>query len=222
MPGCTDAYRDWCGELRARREEFGISRTAAGVSHTASWLQADLGLTVTRLEAIDPDDALRRLDMSDDPFDRWYRECELDIHGRTLREAVMPTDVIADHRHGTIDPFDPYMAMAIPLLPGTTADFRSMMQQGVASGRGPERARRWGIKRLTVHLQPLDDADVAIYEVWGDLATMVRSIAGEPTSDMSSERDLFLTYFGLDLGAGDLPLPEAAFAWSSGRSAASG
>ncbi|CAN5566314.1 hypothetical protein BH23ACT3_BH23ACT3_22760 [soil metagenome] len=215
LPGRAGEYREWCRELRSRRSEYGASRTAASIVHAASWLLPDLGLTVIRLDGSDPHTSLRQLDNSDDLFDLWYREHEQHIHGTSLSESATPTELIADHHHAPIDPFDPYMALAIPLLPGRTNDFRRIMQLGVETGHGPERARGWGITRLTVHLQHTGEVDLALYEISGDLPTMVRSVAGDSTRDMDDERNLFRTYFGVDLSAGELPIPEATFAWSA-------
>lgn len=215
LPGRADDYRTWCRELRSRRDEFGASRTAVGIDHVASWLLPDLGLTVVRLGGSDPHASLERLDDSDDPFDLWYRSQEQQIHGSSLRSAAAPAELIADHHHAPTDPFDPYMALAIPLLPGKTDGFRRTMRLGVETGHGPERARGWGVTRLTVHLQRHGETDLALYEVAGDLPTMVRSVAGDSTSGMHDERNMFRTYFGIDLSAGELPIPEATFAWSA-------
>ncbi len=215
LPGRESDHREWCRELRDRRDEYGASRAGVGLDHVASWAQPDLGLTVVRLAGHDPRASLRRLDRSDTPFDRWYRERELEIHGRPLSEAAVPTEVIADHVHAAVDPLDPYMALALPLLPGRTEEFRHVMRLGVKSGRGAERARRWGVTRLTAHLQHCDGRDLLIYEISGDLANMVRSLAGGDGRGMEDERWLFRHHFGIDLQAGELPIPEPALAWSS-------
>ena len=216
VPGGAEQYREWCAELRERRDEFERSRRAVGIDRFQVWSQPAVGLAVVRLDGDDPLAALERLEASTAAFDRWYREREMALHGVSLREvAAVPAELVADHDHAPVDPFDPYMAMAVPLLPGRTDDFVAMMRHGVATGDGPAHARGWGVNRLTVHVQRVGDRDVVLYEVSGDLPRMVREVAGVDSPAMRIERRLFRDHFGIDLAAGEMPLPEPAFAWTA-------
>lgn len=218
-PGNVEHYRDWCATLRERRHEFESSRRAAGIDRFQVWFQPDAGLAVVRLDADDPLAALERLEESTDQFDRWYQECEMAYHGVPLRVvASEPAELVADHDHAPVDPFDPYMAMALPLLPGRAHAFRAIMRRGVETGEGPAHARGWGVNRLTVHIQRVGDCDVVLYEVSGDLPRMVREVAGLDSAAMRLERRLFRDHFGIDVEAGELPVPEPAFAWSAAPS----
>jgi hypothetical protein len=209
-------YRDWCAALRERRDEFERSRLAAGLDRFQVWSQPDAGLAVVRLDGDDPLAALERLEESTDEFDRWYHEREMAFHRVPLRAvASVPAELVADHHHAPVDPFDPYMAMALPLLPGRADAFRAIMRRGVETGDGPAHASGWGVNRLTVHIQRVDDCDVVLYEVSGDLPRMVREVAGIDSPAMRLERRLFRDHFGIDLAAGELPVPEPAFAWSA-------
>lgn len=215
-PGRADQHRQWCAELRERRDEFDVSRRAVGLDRVAVWSQPTIGLAVIRLDGDDPLAALRRLDESASPFDQWYRTRENEVHDVPLHvAATAPTTLVADHVHTPVDPFDPSMAMAVPLLPGRTDDYLATMQLGLTTGRGPAHARDWGVNRLTIHLQRFDDRDLVLYEVAGDLARMVRELSGHDTPGMRLERRMFRDYFGIDVAAGALPLPEPAFAWSA-------
>lgn len=216
VPGNVEPYRSWCAALRERRHEFERSRRAVGIDRFQVWSEPDVGLAVVRLDGDDPLAALERVEESTDDFDRWYQECEMAFHGVPLRAvASVPAELVADHDHAPVDPFDPYMAMALPLLPGRTDAFRNIMRRGVETGDGPAHASGWGVNRLTVHIQRVDDRDVVLYEVSGDLPRMVREVAGIESPAMRLERRLFRDHFGIDLAAGELPVPEPAFAWSA-------
>lgn len=215
LPGSVAQHRRWCEQLRERRDEFGRSRRAVGIRRVTTWAQPSIDLVVVRVEADDPVGALDRLSTSATAFDDWYRACESEVHEEPLvAYARHPPEPIADHDNAPVDPFDPYLVMALPLLPGRSGEFRDTMARGVATGEGAERARRWGVHRLKVHLQPVAGRDVVIYEVTGDLGRMVRELSGDQTPANRAERDLFQHMFGVDLAVGDLPLPEPSFAWS--------
>lgn len=216
--GASESHEAWCHELSARRDEFGRSRDRAGITRQVVWLQPDADLAVVRTDAEDPHTALEALATSPEPFDRWYAEQELNVHGRPLHLAGGPPELLADYREGTTDPFDFFVAVALPLLPGQTERYcraiRANAQSAEASG-GADRVRRWGLNRMGIWMQRVGEQDIVVYELAGDIPRMVQILADADGPDMDQQRAFFRSSFGRDFASGDFPVPRPSFAWSS-------
>lgn len=102
LPGKTETDRR---EMTAcasgeRRSEHSASRRRLGITREAVWLQqTPQGDSVTvYLEADDLERAIAGMSTSDEPFDVWFREHLLDVHGVDLREGFPPPEQILDYR----------------------------------------------------------------------------------------------------------------------------
>lgn len=219
-PDAADDHRSWCQELRRRRYEFGASRAAVGITRHVSWVQPGQGLAVVRVDAADPVAALARLARSDSPFDRWYRDRELAIHPFALGDAPTPPEVLVDHATDPVDPFDLFIAVALPVLPGRTEAYRRTIADRAREGQARDRMRRWGVRRMAMWLQTLPGVlhggrDVVVYELAGDVPRMITALTTDPAPEMAGQRALLLDAFGLDTGLVGFPMPLPAFSWSS-------
>ena len=102
LPGKTEQDRAvmiscWRGE---RREEFAASRKRHGITREAVFVQAtpDGDVVVLYLEAHDIDAAVNSLATSEDPFDQWFRDHVLEVHGLSLSDGFPPPEQIMDYR----------------------------------------------------------------------------------------------------------------------------
>lgn len=228
--GAVDAHERWCDEVRARRDEFGESRRAAGIVRHVSWLQPAQELAVLRVDAADPAASLEHLAASDTVFDRWYGEREREVHGGGPLEFAEPPEVLADYADDPVDPFDLFVAAALPLLPGRADAYRERIASGRATGDAMARVRRWGIKRMSIWLHHVrwpdgadtDGHDVVIYELAGDIPQMFHVLATDDTAEMDAQRALLRDAFGVDVAAGEFPVPLPSFAWSAPTAASDG
>lgn len=93
LPGKEQADRDWMDTMDgARREEYQSAWRNAGVTRHAVWQQqtADGTVDIVYLEADDIPAALQDISRSDGPFQRWFRERVLDVHGIDLTSQTPP------------------------------------------------------------------------------------------------------------------------------------
>lgn len=102
LPGKTDVDRQamrscWHGD---RAAAYAASRSRAGTTRETVWIQSTPAgdLAVVHLEARDVDAAMRTMATSDDPFDRWFREHVLDVHGVDLTQPLPPLELVCDFR----------------------------------------------------------------------------------------------------------------------------
>ena len=102
LPGKTDIDRRemrscWNG---ARQEEHAASRRRHGIRREAVWLQQTPqgDVAIVHLEADDLERAFAGMATSDEPFDRWFREYVMDVHGLDLTEGFPPPEQILDYR----------------------------------------------------------------------------------------------------------------------------
>lgn len=100
LPGRTDVERAalascWVG---ARREAHHDARRRAGITREAVWLQSTASgdLAVVHLEADDLERAATVLGSSPDPFDRWFREHVLLVHGIDLGKGFPTPELVLD------------------------------------------------------------------------------------------------------------------------------
>jgi len=100
LPGRTDAERAalascWVG---ARREAHRDARRRAGITREAVWLQSTAAgdLAVVHLEADDLERAAAVLGSSPDPFDRWFRDHVLLVHGIALAQGLPRPEQLLD------------------------------------------------------------------------------------------------------------------------------
>lgn len=84
--------------LGARREAYRDACRRAGIIRESVWVQPspDGGLAVVLLEADDLDVALRILETSDEPFDRWFRDHLRQVHGTTWAQAAPSPQLVLD------------------------------------------------------------------------------------------------------------------------------
>src|SRR5262245_8561599 len=100
LVGETDAIRTalascWVG---ARKEAYQDARRRAGVVREAVWVQSMPGgdLAVVHLEADDLVAAFSILWTSAEPFDRWFRDHVLQVHGIALEDGFTPPELVLD------------------------------------------------------------------------------------------------------------------------------
>ena len=82
LPGQTEAYKQFGQEL-ARRSGYEDSRRRLGIHVERSFLQSTPqgDLSLITFEADDISRVFQGLATSQEPFDRWFRERVLEIHG---------------------------------------------------------------------------------------------------------------------------------------------
>jgi hypothetical protein len=87
LTGKVEAWRRFCQELScSRRMTYEASRQRMGITRERlALMETAFGATaVTTLEAADLGQALGQIITSDLPFDVWYRERLLELHGVNL------------------------------------------------------------------------------------------------------------------------------------------
>lgn len=204
----------WCQELRARRDELEASRLRAGITRQVVWSHPASDMAITRIDADDPLAALEALEASDDPFDRWCRERERDLHVAPLLADGVP-EVLADYENGEPDELDMFIAVALVLRDGRTESFRASVAASVDAGTGEVMLERWDVRRLTLWFQPTSVGEVVIYEAIGDLSEMIRSLAESDDPLVVAQRAAILDRFGLDLTRESWPIPQPGLSWSA-------
>ncbi|HVL94699.1 MAG TPA: hypothetical protein VM266_02460 [Solirubrobacteraceae bacterium] len=102
LPGKTATDRDamrscWQGE---RADAYAAARTRAGITRESIWIQSTPAgdMAVVHIEAEDVDAAMREMGSSEDPFDRWFREHVLDVHGIDVAQPLPPLELVCDFR----------------------------------------------------------------------------------------------------------------------------
>lgn len=221
-PGAADRHRQWCEEIRSRREEFAASRLAVGITGQQCWSQPQYDLAVIRTVGGDPVRSLATLAVETDEFGAWFATREREIHGNVLGEAGV-AECLSHYVDRPVDPFDVFVAAAIPLLPDRTDDFCERIARSFASGDGRSRVERWGLTHMAVWLHRVvrspdrDPFDAVVYELAGDVPGMLRTLATSDDADMHGQRELARECFGLDWSVAPFPLPEPAYAWSANR-----
>jgi len=91
-----------------RKEAHRVSRERRGITREAVWLQQTPGgdFAVVYLEADDMQAALAGLSGSPDPFDSWFREHVLEVHGIDLANGFPPPEQMLDFRREHAGPID--------------------------------------------------------------------------------------------------------------------
>jgi hypothetical protein len=91
LPGKQEAWRRFCQVLQgSRRCEYGAWREQMGITQEEAWLSqtAQGDLVRVHLQAEHPEHALADLATSRRPFDRWFRQQVLELHGLDLALLV--------------------------------------------------------------------------------------------------------------------------------------
>ena len=102
LSGKVEAWRRFCQELSgSRRQPYETSRQRMGITYERlALVETTFGATaVTTLEAPDVDWALGQIIASELPFDIWYRERLLKLHGINLagyKQFAQPTPILDD------------------------------------------------------------------------------------------------------------------------------
>ena len=101
LPGKTETDRQvmssfWSGE---RQADFQASRERHGIRREAAWIQSapDGDVAIVYLEADDLDAAFHGIATSDDPFDQWFREYVLEVHGYDFTQPAPPPELVLDY-----------------------------------------------------------------------------------------------------------------------------
>jgi hypothetical protein len=102
LPGKTEEDRSamiscWRGE---RQEAYEASRRRLGISREAIYIQSTpIGdVAVVYWEADDVEAALKGMAISEDPFDRWFRDHVRDVHGINVEDGFPPPEQVVDLR----------------------------------------------------------------------------------------------------------------------------
>lgn len=100
LPGRTDANRTalascWTG---ARKEAFQDARRRAGIVREAVWFQPGPtgSVAVVYVEADDLAAAATMLGTSAEPFDRWFRDHALQVHGMAWEQRFAASELVLD------------------------------------------------------------------------------------------------------------------------------
>jgi steroid delta-isomerase-like uncharacterized protein len=91
LPGKLEAWRRFTQEIQGSRgKEHAESRRGLGMTREVSYLQQTPqgDLAIISFEANDPGRAFLGLATGDSPFDRWFREKVLELHGLDLTAPV--------------------------------------------------------------------------------------------------------------------------------------
>ncbi len=91
LPGKQEAWRRFCQALQgSRRCEYEAWREWMGITKEEAWLSQTLQGDLVRihLEAERPEHVLACLATSNRPFDRWFREQVLELHGLDMMQLV--------------------------------------------------------------------------------------------------------------------------------------
>jgi hypothetical protein len=102
LPGKTDADREALRSCATgdRRADHEASRQRAGITRESVWIQStpDGDVSVVVIEAPDIQAAMGAMATSDDPFDQWFRQHILDVHGMDITEESTPPEQVFDYR----------------------------------------------------------------------------------------------------------------------------
>jgi hypothetical protein len=110
LPGMTEIDRAALESCAAgeRKAAHRASRERRGITREAVWLQQTPGgdFAVVYLEADDLQTAMAGLGASPDPFDSWFREHTLQVHGIDLANGFPPPEQLLDYRREPASPVD--------------------------------------------------------------------------------------------------------------------
>jgi hypothetical protein len=102
LPGATSVDREemlscWSGE---RSDEHAASRRRHGITRESVWIQPTPGgdFAVVLLEADDVSSALLGIATSQEPFDVWFREHLMAVHGMDLGQGMTLPEAVLDYR----------------------------------------------------------------------------------------------------------------------------
>jgi hypothetical protein len=102
LPGKTEEDRGalescWHGE---RRSDHAASRKRFGVTRESVWIQSTPGgdVAVVLIEADDIAAAMGGLGSSQEPFDVWFRDHVMSVHGMDISEESAPPELAMDYR----------------------------------------------------------------------------------------------------------------------------
>ncbi len=87
LPGKLDSWREFIRTLaRDRLDEYEKSRRRAGISREITWLQRTPQgeIAIVHIETKNVGKTLAEFAQSEEPFDVWFRQQFLDIHGLDL------------------------------------------------------------------------------------------------------------------------------------------
>jgi hypothetical protein len=108
MPGKTDQWKQFIGELRGSRfRDYSASRRQLGVHERAFFQSTPQGdFVIVTLEGNDPAGALKRLGASNDEFTHWFVQQVKEIHGLDLThpENMAVPELGIDSQAGGISP----------------------------------------------------------------------------------------------------------------------
>ena len=94
LPGKQEEWRRFCQELQgSRRCQYKESRQRLGITKELVWLHSSLRtlqgeMVIVSLEAEHPEVLLPQLVASGLPFDRWFRQQLLELHGLDITEVL--------------------------------------------------------------------------------------------------------------------------------------
>ena len=101
LPGKTDADREVMASFSGDRQaDFEASRRRAGITRESVWIQSTPNgdVAVVLIEADDIAAAMGGLATSDEPFDVWFRDHIMDMHGMDISQPSEPPELALDYR----------------------------------------------------------------------------------------------------------------------------
>ena len=91
LPGKQESWRRFCQVLQgSRHREYAVWREQMGITQETAWLSQALhgDLVCLQLEAKHPQRLLADLSASHRPFERWFRQQLLELHGLDMMQLA--------------------------------------------------------------------------------------------------------------------------------------
>lgn len=90
-PGKTETFKRFREEvLGNRRSDYEASRRRLGMTKEAAWLQQTPqgDMAIVSFEAANPQQVFQGLATSQEPFDVWFRQYTMEVHGLDLTQPM--------------------------------------------------------------------------------------------------------------------------------------
>jgi len=183
LPGGADVLRNLAREVAgARRAELDEFHRRVGLREERWYVQRTPQgkLSIIYLEGDDPAASIQALGRSDHPFDRWFKERVKLVHGIDFDQppaGPLPEVVMEARADGP--PARASLAIAIPLVPGKTAEWRRFTDEvkGPRRGELDDFHRRVGVVAENWYFQATPQADVVIVYLEGDIPGCFQAFA---------------------------------------------
>jgi hypothetical protein len=213
VPGGSDVLRRLAREVQgARQQEFDTFHARVGLERESWYLQQTPQgeMCIVYLVGDDPVRSIQTLAASSHPFDQWVKEEVKLVHGidfnqppaGPLPEVIVESSIAGPAPRASV-------AIAIPLLPGKTEEWRSFTDavKGPRRGELDDFHRRVGLTTENWYLQKTPMADVVIVYLEGDIPDCFARFASSEHPFDRYLKHVWLSTEGIDFNQ---PLPGLA------------